>query len=125
MQNLYTDTRVFDRAAVNRFGLTEDILMENAACALESEVVRAGVSECRVLIVAGGGDNGGDGWALARRLNGRTGAGFSCSVAVLEVFPPKSQACMRQAERARSAGVPIIRNFSRTDLIKNYHLIVD
>lgn len=138
MQNLYTDTRALDRAAVSRFGLTEDILMENAACALENEVVRAcadraadirvncsPVSEYRVLIVAGGGDNGGDGWALARRLNGRTGAGFSCSVAVLEVVAPKSQACMRQAERARSAGVPVIRNFSRTDSIKNYHLIVD
>ena len=125
MQNLYTDTRVLDRAAVNRFGLTEDILMENAACALENEVIRAAVSECRVLIAAGGGDNGGDGWALARRLNGRTGAGFFCSVAVLEVFPPKSQACMRQAERARSAGVPVIRNFSRTDFIKSRHIIVD
>ena len=125
MQNLYTDTRVLDRAAVSRFGLTEDILMENAACALENEVIRAGVSECRVLIVAGGGDNGGDGWALARRLNGRTGAGFSCSVAVLEVVAPKSQACMRQAERARSADVPVIRNFSRTDFIKSRHIIVD
>ena len=138
MQNLYTDTRVLDRAAVSRFGLTEDILMENAASALENEVVRActdraadirvncsPVSEYRVLIVAGGGDNGGDGWALARRLNGRMGAGFFCSVAVLEVFPSKSQACMWQAERARSACVPVIRNFSRTDLIKNYHLIVD
>ena len=138
MLNLYTDTRVLDRAAVSRFGLTEDILMENAACALENEVVRActdrteGISpkcapvpEYRVLIAAGGGDNGGDGWALARRLNGGTIEDFSCSVAVLEVFPPKSQACMRQAERARSAGVPVIRNFSRTDFIKNYHVIVD
>lgn len=138
MQNIYTDTRVLDRAAVSRFGLTEDILMENAARALENEVVRActdrtadirvncsPVSECRVLIAAGGSDNGGDGWALARRLNGGTIEDFSCSVAVLEVFPPKSQACMRQAERARSAGVPVIRNFSRTDFIKNYHVIVD
>lgn len=131
MQNVYTDTRVLDRAAVSRFGLTEDILMENAACALEAEIICALQKndrydkECRVLVAAGGGDNGGDGWALARRLNGRTGAGFSCSVAVLEVFPPKSQACMRQAERARSAGVPVIRNFSRTDFIKGRHIIVD
>lgn len=131
MQNIYTDTRVLDRAAVSRFGLTEDILMENAARALETEIICALQKsdrydkECRVLIAAGGGDNGGDGWALARRLNGGTIANLSCSVAVLEVFPPKSQACMRQAERARSAGVPVIRNFSRTDFIKNYHVIVD
>ena len=138
MKNLYTDTRALDRAAVSCFGLTEDIFRENAASALENEVVRActdrtdgispkcaSVPEYRVLIAAGGGDNGGDGWALARRLNGGMIAGNPCSVTVLEVFPPKSQACMRQAERARSAGVPIIRNFSRTDFIKNYHVIVD
>ena len=34
MQNIYTDTRTLDRAALERFCLTDDILMENAACAL-------------------------------------------------------------------------------------------
>ena len=138
MKNLYTDTRVLDRAAVSCFGLTEDILMENAASALENEVVRActdrtegispkcaSVPEYRVLIAAGGGDNGGDGWALARRLNGGMIAGNPCSVTVFEVVAPKSQACVRQAERAQAAGVPIIRNFLRTDFIKSYHVIVD
>ena len=122
MQNIYTDTRTLDRAALERFCLTDDILMENAAGALEAEVVRA-LQKCgrqgteyRVLIVTGSGDNGGDGWALARRLNGRTVAGIPCRPVVLQVLPPKSEACKRQAERARRAGVHIVGDFQNADI---------
>jgi len=118
MQYVYTDTRELDRAALKRFHLTDDILMENAAAALERAVVdalqklpnRSGT--CRVLVIAGGGDNGGDGWALARRLNGAVIGTLLCSVTVLEVFPPKSEACRRQAERALAAGVKRVTDFS-------------
>jgi len=121
MQNIYTDTRTLDRAALERFCLTDDILMENAACALEAEVIRAlqkrgrHRKEYRVLIVTGSGDNGGDGWALARRLNGRTVAGLPCRPVVFQVLSPKSEACKRQAERARCAGVQIVGDFQNAD----------
>lgn len=121
MQNIYTDTRTLDRAALERFCLTDDILMENAASALEAEVIRA-LQKCglhrkeyRVLIVIGSGDNGGDGWALARRLNGRTIAGLPCRPIVFQALSPKSEACKRQAERARCAGVQIVGDFQNAD----------
>ncbi|WP_428770539.1 NAD(P)H-hydrate dehydratase [Treponema sp. HNW] len=121
MQHIYADTRPLDRAALERFCLTDDVLMENAACALESEVIRA-LQKCgrrgkeyRVLIVTGSGDNGGDGFALARKLQGACVLGILCRPTVFQALPPKSEACKRQAERARCAGVQIADNFENAD----------
>ncbi len=110
MKNIYADTRKLDAHACEAYALTEDILMENAAAALERTVKeclrghgtrRAQGSEGKidVLIVTGSGDNGGDGMALARRLHGQY------NVAVYRARPPKSEACIRQARRACLCGV--------------------
>lgn len=60
----------WDRAAVEQFGLRADMLMENAggealAALKEAYGDLAGAS---VLLIAGGGNNGGDAFVLARRL---------------------------------------------------------
>lgn len=61
--------REVDRAAVQEFGLPGVVLMENAAGAVESEVIAAAdTDDAVVVIVCGGGNNGGDGFACARRL---------------------------------------------------------
>jgi NAD(P)H-hydrate epimerase len=62
--------RAVDRAAIDEYGIPGIVLMENAARALAVEAVAlmpktAGL----VLIVCGSGNNGGDGWALARHLH--------------------------------------------------------
>lgn len=62
--------RSVDRAAVEEFGIPGIVLMENAASALAAEcfdVVR-GVDDALVMILCGPGNNGGDGYACARRL---------------------------------------------------------
>lgn len=71
--------RSLDRAAIEQLGIPGIVLMENAAMAIERECTR--LLEARlvrpdstdqpdtgVLIVAGAGNNAGDGFALARRL---------------------------------------------------------
>lgn len=64
------EMRALDRAAIEGFGIPEDLLMENAgeaACAvLRREVGVAGKS---FVIVCGVGNNGGDGFVVARRLH--------------------------------------------------------
>ena len=67
------EMRALDRLAIERFGLPEVVLMENAAqglarAALEHWPLRPGSN---IVILAGPGQNGGDGLALARIFSGR------------------------------------------------------
>jgi NAD(P)H-hydrate epimerase len=74
-----------DRRAIREFGIPGPVLMENAASALmaEMEAFFDGLSGMRVAIICGKGNNGGDGLALARRLNIR---GVPVRVALLAPF---------------------------------------
>jgi NAD(P)H-hydrate epimerase len=64
-------SRRVDLICAERFGIPSILLMENAARALVEPVLQllAPTGERRVLIVCGGGNNGGDGFAAARHLH--------------------------------------------------------
>ena len=62
--------RAMDHAAIEQYGIAEELLMENAgqaACAVFQKM--APVTERQVLIFCGLGNNGGDGLVLARKLH--------------------------------------------------------
>lgn len=64
------EMRALDREAIDSFGIPEDLLMENAgeaACAVLSR--EAGLAGKSFVIVCGVGNNGGDGFVVARRLH--------------------------------------------------------
>lgn len=120
MQKIFYDTRILDQAARDAFGLTEDIMMENASAALE----RAGsdhffspdnkyINRPCVLILAGGGNNGADGYALARRI-----VQHKIDVAVCQVYEPKSAMCVLQAGRAKKAGAIFISPYDLDEWIE-------
>jgi len=83
------EMRAIDRHAIDKIGLPALVLMENAGRAVAEEVVRIarnsprGGRPPRWLILAGKGNNGGDGIAAARHLKER---GFD--VHILYVTPP-------------------------------------
>jgi NAD(P)H-hydrate epimerase len=60
--------RAVDRRAVEEFGLSGLVLMENAARGCADLLCRLGIRG-RVVICCGGGNNAGDGFALARHLD--------------------------------------------------------
>lgn len=64
------EVRDVDRRAIEEFGLPGIVLMENAARGCVECLVREGVSG-PVAICAGRGNNGGDGFAMARHLENR------------------------------------------------------
>ena len=74
--------RSIDRRAIRDFGISGPVLMENAAAAVMAEMERFfdGLAGMRVGIICGKGNNGGDGFALARRLSIR---GTAVRVALL------------------------------------------
>ena len=105
MKKLFFDTRTLDAACRSRYGLTEEIMMENAAAALEQSIRSFspdGGRALHVFILCGSGNNGADGYALLRRLSG------SCALTAVSVQEPKSALCVAQAERAQKAAVTIL-----------------
>lgn len=77
--------------------------MENAACALESLIVSLTHKGSVITILCGGGDNGGDGYALARRLSG------DYQVRIYQVKEPKSPLCVQNYERATQCEIKFIK----------------
>ncbi|WP_120882211.1 NAD(P)H-hydrate dehydratase [Helicobacter pylori] len=101
MLSVYEKVNALDKRAIEEWFLSEDILMENAAMALERAVLQNASLGAKVIILCGSGDNGGDGYALARRLVGRF------KTLVFEMKLAKSPMCQLQKERAKKVGVVI------------------
>ncbi|GAA7840720.1 NAD(P)H-hydrate dehydratase [Helicobacter pylori] len=112
MLSVYEKVNALDKRALEELFLSEDILMENAAMALERAVLQNASLGAKVIILCGSGDNGGDGYALARRLVGRF------RVLVFEMKLAKSPMCQLQKERAKKVGV-VIKTYEENALNQN------
>ncbi|WP_120840864.1 NAD(P)H-hydrate dehydratase [Helicobacter pylori] len=112
MLSVYEKVNALDKRAIEELFLSEDILMENAAMALERAVLQNASLGTKVIILCGSGDNGGDGYALARRLVGRF------KTLVFEMKPAKSPMCQLQKKRAKKAGV-VIKAYEENALNQN------
>ncbi|MFP3879857.1 MAG: NAD(P)H-hydrate dehydratase [Dehalococcoidia bacterium] len=63
-----------DRRAVEEFGVSEDLLMENAGHAVYFVILRElGIKNNKFTVLCGGGNNGGDGLVIARKIHSNGG----------------------------------------------------
>ena len=103
--------RRIDRATSSDIGIPSIVLMENAArevCKLCIREIR-GIDEPKAVIFAGKGNNGGDGFALARLLKDR---GINCQIVFLFDRSNFSEDAEINYNIALKCGVNIITDFT-------------
>ncbi len=117
MQKVFDETGTLDKRCYEQFGLSEDILMEHAAISMLNFIEAKLEGNSNILIVSGAGNNGADGIALARLLQGRY------NITLFLPFGAKSPMAKLQLERAGHTGIePLI---SYECLLQEYDLVVD
>lgn len=113
MQNLYSEVTSLDQRALSKFALSEEVMMEHAAAAMERSIRERFPKGSSVLILCGSGNNGADGLALARLLEG------DFLVTVHLPFGASSPLCQRQRERLEALGI------KHAEIAEGYTVIVD
>lgn len=108
------------------FGVSYGELMENAG-RKAAETIIAHYKKCRVLVVCGTGNNGGDGFVVARFLRD---AGYSVLVVLLgRLGQVREGPALANAEIARSMGIPVVEAITPDEVPKepfdDCDLIVD
>ncbi|WP_408071275.1 NAD(P)H-hydrate dehydratase [Butyrivibrio sp. JL13D10] len=120
-----------DKTTISHFGIPQDVLMERAALSICKYVKRALPPSGKVLILAGSGNNGGDGIAAARIL---VQEGITVTLMLVNhslhekgAGSKRTSACNTQLKIALSYGVNVI-DFNTATLnteIKKSNVIVD
>ena len=104
--------REMDHYTIEKIGVPGLVLMENAARSWVQAAFSYLKKEKPIFIFCGAGNNGGDGYAIARNLANR---GYDCNL--IAVKPPKSEDCLKNAEIWCHYGVSLTwRDFLGSDL---------
>lgn len=122
----------WDAASINEFHIPEMLLMENAS--REAFHVLKGLLEPqrRILVLVGGGNNGGDGVAVARHLLNAGHTVLVCHTKPLETLSPTVQTHVTMAAKAGVPFIPLalgdrrlITPPERRKIAQSPHIVID
>lgn len=107
-----------DRRTIEEYGMLSEVLMERASLACVEELIGGHYCLDKVLVVCGSGNNGGDGFAIARLL-------FLKNIGVSVLFLGKEESCTKETRYQKNIcekyGIKIGRNYEEAE----YTCIVD
>jgi len=92
-----------DKASIHRFGIPGQVLMERAGMAVASKI-RELFAQRKTVVLAGGGNNGGDGIVIAREL---FNSGWHVKILLFAKQNKLSPDCLCQFKSAKQIGVPV------------------
>ena len=111
MQKVFDEVNSLDKRCYELFGLSEDILMENASSSMLKFIEDRFDSKSKILIVSGVGNNGADGIALARMLHSKY------EVSLFIPFELKSNMAKLQLNRANLIDINIVYDIEDCDVL--------
>ncbi len=109
-----------DADTIERIGIPSEVLMERAAIAVVDFMKGRCLDKGKSLVVCGSGNNGGDGFAVARLLE-QMGPGHDVTVFFAGKEASMSRECRLQAKIAKNLGVKIVTEIPKGE----YNIIVD
>lgn len=107
-----------DRETIEYFGIPELVLMENAARETAHYITENFSDKKRVLVLAGSGNNGGDGMAVGRILHQKQ---YSVTVIFCAAEESMTAAARQQKHILEQYGVPVTDQFLQAE----YDIIID
>ena len=97
------EMKEIDRRTIEKFGIPGQVLMERAGMAVASKIKEL-FAQKKTMVLAGGGNNGGDGIVVAREL---FNSGWHVKVLLFAKQNRLSPDCLSQFRSAKRAGVPV------------------
>lgn len=107
-----------DSYTIHTLGVPSIVLMEHAAIHMVHAIEERAVDLSHVLIVCGSGNNGGDGFAVARLLHNN---GIDVTVCFAGKVSSMSEECRIQANAVKNIGIPIVTTISD----RSYTVVID
>lgn len=111
MKKVFYELGLLDQNCYKTFALSEEILMEHASNGLNRYIRKKFKLNSKILIICGTGNNGGDGYTLARLL------AYDYNVRVYIHKKPKTAIAKRQLERCEKVGVHFTENLESCDVL--------
>jgi len=111
MQRLFDEVASLDTRCYEKFGLTEDILMEHAANGVAQYIRDNFPKNSKLIIACGSGNNGADGLVVARLLH------VDYDVSVFYAKKPKSHMALLQQKRVESLNIPECPKLTNCDVL--------